>query len=100
MSSTGPHTLVISGYSSCPYFQNAVTQARRAHEKHPERYKEPIINMFGTRSEYQNWLDTDASRPRNDARSKAHRTCPFVYEQDTNRFVGGHDDMVAELSKA
>jgi len=91
-------TLVITGFQTCRYFQSAVAQVKEAAGKFPDRLNQPVINALPTRTDYQNWLDTDKKHPQ-DERAKGHRTSPFVYEQESGKFIGGHDDTVSFLSK-
>lgn len=93
-------TLVVAGFSSCPFFQRAALKAKNAATSMPEKFKVPVINSFPNRDEYQKWLDTDTDRPRSDDRSKSHRSSPFVYEKESKRFIGGHDDLVKELKQS
>uniref|UniRef100_A0A7S3PER1 Glutaredoxin domain-containing protein n=1 Tax=Aplanochytrium stocchinoi TaxID=215587 RepID=A0A7S3PER1_9STRA len=79
-------SLVVVGYSSCPFFRKAVTEAHlikhRAKEKGTEI--ELDITEFETKAEFENMKQGN------------HTTCPFIWlvgPQDTKTFIGGYDDL-------
>jgi hypothetical protein len=76
-------TVVITGFHTCPFFQNSTVLARSA------LYSNQIeVRDFETKEEYLIWLKLeDDEKPNIDA-AKRHVTSPFIYEKETRLYIG------------
>ena len=85
--------LAIAGFTACPYYQKAALAIKQALGSVHD-----VVSP--TRDEYQVWLKEE--RPKLQLEGNAHlshTTCPFVWDMDSQQFIGGCDDTLAFLLK-
>lgn len=80
----------IAGFSSCGAFRGAVDAVKGLSVIFPQQIG-LTVHEHSTRDEFMDWLASH----RESFGASNHKTSPFVWFEDNNKFLGGRDDTLA-----
>ncbi|KAJ3314913.1 hypothetical protein HDU76_002326 [Blyttiomyces sp. JEL0837] len=86
----------VAGFSTCPYFKNAVRVALSLHDRFPDMFVDPEI--VGVTRDV--WDVKKVELAKTIPGAENHRTSPFVWEGCKGKpikFLGGNDDFVQAM---
>jgi hypothetical protein len=80
----------IAGFSSCGAFRGAVDAVKGLSVIFPQQIG-LTVHEHSTRDEFMSWLASN----RESFGASQHKTSPFVWFEEGNKFLGGRDDTLA-----